>query len=96
MALLAILVLTHMLHDVEAVVDDLVCRIGHALNCGLEVRFPHVHGHGLDAIELLCRELLVIIFEALGLAIQRHKSHRSAEQVAGHGHVTLPHCVYHL
>lgn len=63
--------LAHMLHDVEAVVDDLVCRIGYVLNCSLEVRFPHVHGHGLDALELLRRELLVIILEAFGLAILR-------------------------
>ena len=51
--------LAHMLHDVEAVVDDLVCRIWYVLNCSLEVRFPHVHDHGLDALDLLRRELLV-------------------------------------
>ena len=78
-----------MLHDVEAVVDDLVCRIGDVLNCSLEVRFPQVHGHGLDALELLRRELLAIILEAFGLAILSHKFHRSAEQVADHGHVVM-------
>ena len=81
--------LAHMLHDVEAVIDDLVCRIGYVLNCSLEVRFPHVHGHGLDALELLRRELLVIILQAFGLAILSHKFHSSAEQVPDYGHVVM-------
>jgi len=81
--------LTHVLHDVKAVVDDFVRRIGHVLDRGLEVRFPHVHGHGPDTLELLRRELPVIVLEALGLTILGYKFHRSAEQVADHGHVVV-------
>ena len=82
--------LAHVLHDVEAVVDDLVRRIAYVFNRGLEVRFPHVQGHGSDALELLGRELLVIVLEALGFTILGHKLHRAAKQVTDHGHVGMP------
>jgi len=59
------------------------------LDRGLEVRFTHVHGHGPDALELLRRELPVIVLEALSLAILGHKLHRSAKQVADHSHVVV-------
>ena len=57
--------LPHMLHDVEAFVDERMRRIGHVLDHGLDVRFPPVHDHGPDAFELLRRELLGIALKAL-------------------------------
>ena len=54
-----------MLHVVEKVVDDLMRRIGHVFDHGLDVRFPYVHDHGPDAFELLRRELLGITLKAL-------------------------------
>lgn len=65
--------LAQVLRDVEAVVDDLVGHPVHMLDRDFEVRFPHVYGHCPDALELLCRELLVIVLKALGLTILIHR-----------------------
>ena len=68
--------LAHVLHDVEAVVNDLVRRPGHMFDRGHEVWFPHVHGHSPNALELLHCELPVIVLETLGFTILGHKFHR--------------------
>jgi len=57
-------------------------RAGHMLERGLEVRFPHVHGHRLDLIQLLQNELAIISFKALRFAFFRHVFHCAADQVA--------------
>ena len=82
--------LAHVLHDVETVVDDLARRLRHVLDRGLEVRFPHIHGHSPNPLELLRRELPVIVLETLGFPILGHKLHRAAKQVTDHGHVVMP------
>jgi len=55
--------------------DDLVRRIGHMLERGLEVGLPHIHGHRLDPRQLIAGELEVVSFKALGLALVSHILH---------------------
>jgi len=42
----------HMLHDVEAIEDDLLPGQRHCLERGLHIGLPHVHRDRLDPIEL--------------------------------------------
>lgn len=82
--------LAHVLHDVEPVVDDLLRRTRHMLERGLEIGLPHVHGHGLDPRQLILGELEVVPIKALGLTPFGHIHHRTADQIANHGHLVVP------
>lgn len=82
--------LDHVLHHVEAVEDDLARGIWDMLQSRGDVRFPHVHGHGLNARQLLGGECLIIGIQTASFAVKRDKFDRSAIQVADQGHITMP------
>ncbi len=76
-------------HDMEAVEDDLLGRLGHLRPRRLDVGLPHVHGHRLDAVELLLRQPRVVAVETLLLAIFGDVLHRALVQVADQRQVAM-------
>ena len=76
--------LVQVLHNVEAVKDNLLFSLRHMHACGMFIRPPHVHCHRLNPLPLLVGELLVIPRQTLAGAMLGHILHRSFLQVADH------------
>ena len=94
---LAILLPTHLvdsiaevLHDVESIEGDLPLRIGY-MPCGREdVGLPHVHAHGLEAIEPFLAQALVEGVQCDFPSTIGNPDHVPGLEVVDHGDVLVP------
>ena len=58
--------------DVELVKDDLLFCLGNMLACGRYIRIPHIHCHGLDAVQLIGGQLFIKRFQSGLPPMARH------------------------
>ncbi len=77
------------LHDVEAIEDNLVGGQRQGLQRGVDVRLPHVHRHDLDGGELLRRQRVEILAETRGRTALRDILDGAAINVADDRDVVL-------
>ena len=82
--------LGHVLHDVEAIEDDLGSGKRDGFEGGLDVGFPHVHGHGLDGLDLSWRPHLEISSQTGFFSVIRDIFDRAAIDIADDGHSPMP------